>query len=275
MTLKTKVMAAALGVAASAAAAVHGALVDRSPAVVDGPRVTVLAELFTSEGCSSCPPADALLRDLATGQPLPGVEVVALSNHVDYWDHLGWRDPFSSPVFSERQSAYDAAVFRSDSIYTPQLVVDGFLQAVGSDAAAVKRLLRQAAREPKGSVQLSVTTDTDTKLTVSIHAELPANVRRHGAADLMIAVAEDGLTTRVARGENHGRTLAHDGVVRRLTRIAALGKDQHELALSASVPLDRAWRRESLRIVGFVQEKASRRVLAVGSLRITASPGAH
>ena len=98
----------------------------------DDRRVVVIAELFTSEGCSSCPPADNLLRRLLAAQPIDGVEVVALGNHVDYWDRLGWRDSFSSRLFSDRQAAYDSAVFRLKAPYTPQLVVDGATESVAA-----------------------------------------------------------------------------------------------------------------------------------------------
>src|SRR5258705_5412733 len=99
-----------------------------------GPRNVVVVKLFTSEGCSSCPSADDLLSQLAHRQPVPGVEVLALGEHVDYWDRLGWRDPLSSPAFSARQSNYDARVFHAHQLDTPQLVIDGRLERGGSDA---------------------------------------------------------------------------------------------------------------------------------------------
>ncbi len=95
----------------------------------------VIVELFTSEGCSSCPPADALLSQYVKNSPVPGVEVIALGEHVDYWNHNGWADPFSSAQFSQRQSDYSNA-FRLDSVYTPQIIVDGKAQLVGSDGDA-------------------------------------------------------------------------------------------------------------------------------------------
>src|SRR5258708_30000026 len=131
-----------------------------------GPRNIVVVELFSSEGCSSCPPADDVLTQLAHRQPVPGVEVLALGEHVDYWDRLGWRDPFSSPAFSARQSNYDVRVFHADQVYTPQLVIDGRLERVGSDARAVQRAIEQAATSPKAAV------------TVAAH--------RHGEHDLRV-----------------------------------------------------------------------------------------
>src|SRR5438045_6457778 len=136
-------------------------------------RTVVIAELSTSEGCSSCPPADDLLRRLIATQPLAGVEIIALGSHVDYWDGLGWRDPFSSALFSARQSAYDAAVFRSNGIYTPQLVVDGALEVVGSDAAAVRRTLLKAASLPKATVSVVARQESDARARVGGHVEVP------------------------------------------------------------------------------------------------------
>src|SRR5262245_13661203 len=111
-------------------------------------QTAVLVELFTSEGCSSCPPADEVLTDLLQRQPLERVTVIGLGEHVDYWDQLGWRDQFSSQAFTSRQSEYESKVFHSGSIYTPQLVIDGRFQVVGSDQAAVRRLITRAAESP-------------------------------------------------------------------------------------------------------------------------------
>ena len=117
-------------------------------------RVPVLAELFTSEGCSSCPAADDLLRRLIAEQPIDGGEVIALSEHVDYWNRLGWRDPFSSPRFSERQHEYASALGGSQ-VYTPQLVIDGRAQVVGSDWTAVRQAVVEAARDRHATVAVS------------------------------------------------------------------------------------------------------------------------
>src|SRR3954462_2451752 len=116
-------------------------------------RTPVIVELFTSEGCSSCPPADLLLNHLQQAQPVPGVQVISLSEHVDYWNQLGWTDPFSSAGFSERQKQY-ANIFRGDGVFTPQMVVDGKSQLVGSDSQKALRAITEAAKAQKAVVNL-------------------------------------------------------------------------------------------------------------------------
>src|SRR6266513_4596749 len=142
-----------------ASACARGA--DAVPAPAEtGQRVPVLVELFTSEGCSSCPRADALLALLAREQPLPGVEVLALAEHVDYWDGLGWKDAFSSAQLTARQQAY-ARRHGRPGVYTPAAVVDGSEDVVGSDARALEDRIRRAAARPKARVGLSASLSQD------------------------------------------------------------------------------------------------------------------
>lgn len=230
-----------------------------------GARTVVIAELFTSEGCSSCPPADDLLRRLIATQPVEGVEIVALGSHVDYWDRLGWRDPFSSALFSARQSGYAAAVFGSDRIYTPQLVVDGTLEALGSDGSAVRRTLLKAARHPKTMVSVVAVEEGTGRARIDVRVEVPASMRTRGNADIMVAVTEDGLATNVSRGENGGRTLLHSAVVRSMTTAGLLNSAEVAAAATTVVELGSDWKPHNLRIVGFVQEQTSRRILGGGS----------
>src|SRR5215469_9046466 len=133
-----------------------------------GARTPILVELFTSEGCSSCPPADRFLQTL-DGQPIAGTEMIVLSEHVDYWNHIGWKDPYSASFYSQRQSAY-AKRFGLDSVYTPQMVVDGTSEFVGSNSGLADKAFRKALRVPKLPVYLS-STSADASNTLHAHLE--------------------------------------------------------------------------------------------------------
>jgi hypothetical protein len=233
------------------------------------PRSVVVAELFTSEGCSSCPPADDVLSRLAA-HPVSNVEVLALGEHVDYWDRLGWRDPFSSPAYSSRQSNYDARVFHRNEVYTPQLVIDGRFEQVGSDVDGVQRAIAQAATAPKALVDVAVRGTHDRELAVDVHVDVPPALPIRESTDLLIAVAEDNLQTEVRRGENRGRTLKHSAVVRSLMSVGTLPQHDCTWSTSASIFLGLEWKPANLRIVGFLQERESRRIVGAGSARVGA-----
>ena len=210
----------------------------------------VLVELFTSEGCSSCPPADAVLARLHREQPVPGVQLIVLSEHVDYWNSLGWKDPFSAALFSDRQGQY------SGHIYTPQAVVDGRADVLGSDERAIVRAVTAAGREPHGTLRLTAT-PSGVRIAVT-------GLSGHSDAEVMVAVVEDGLVSRVERGENAGRTLAHTAVVRALQRGGTIPAAADRWTNEVPVSLDGSWRRP--RVVAFVQDARSRRILAAGVL---------
>jgi hypothetical protein len=239
------------------------AMADGLGSAAPAARTLIIAELFTSEGCSSCPPADDVLRQLVEQQPIAGVEVVALGEHVDYWDNLGWRDPFSSALMTERQSQY-ARLSRSRSIYTPQLVVDGRYECVASEIAEVRKALVAAARLPKVDVAVSGTLPDDGRLRLRVRVDVPPALASHDDADVMVAVTEDHLVSNVIRGENKGRTLGHTGVVRTIASIGELKR--HELTFSADLPIQisSGWKRGDLRAVAFVQERVSRIILGSG-----------
>jgi hypothetical protein len=238
------------------------------------PRSTVVVELFTSEGCSSCPPADDVLSQLAHQQPVADVEVLALSEHVDYWDRLGWRDPFSSPAFSSRQSNYDARVFRANQVYTPQIVIDGQLERVGSNARAVQRAIEQAAMSPKATVSVAARRSDERDLRVDLRIDMPSSFATGGALDAVVAVTEDNLSSDVRRGENGGRTLKHNGVVRSLTTIGTRPSGESAWSMAASVPWDQAWKPADIRVIAFLQARESRQIVGAGSASLDPHPGA-
>jgi hypothetical protein len=227
-----------------------------------GPRMPVLVELFTSEGCSSCPPADDLLRRLIDEQPVDGVEVVGLSEHVDYWNRLGWTDPFSSPLFSARQEHYQRAL-RTEQIYTPQVIVNGRREAIGNEWPAVRSELTAAALEPSAVLHVTPVTAGDAlHVTVSI-ADIPDVA--HGKMRVMVALAENDLAVDVKRGENARRRLRHSAVTRRLEAAGILNAAERSARVNAELTIDPAWRREQLRVLAFLQDAATDRIWGVSS----------
>lgn len=225
------------------------------------PRTPVIVELFTSEGCSSCPVADRLLRQLEQRPPSPDIEVVALGEHVDYWNHLGWQDRFSSPLFSARQQDY-GRLFRIESVYTPQMVVNGQVEFSGSDQERALREIRKAAEGPRAIAEMSMITSQVLRLKVD---KLPAGTR---GADMFLAVTEADLSSNIRNGENAGRQLQHTGVVRSLTSLGHLDmKKTAAYAADAKLDLKPEWRRENVRLVLFVQDRASRRIIGAATLR--------
>ena len=230
------------------------------PAAPAAERIPVVVELFTSEGCSSCPSADAVLRELESTQPVPGVEVLALGEHVDYWNRLGWKDPFSSAQFSQRQRAY--AENFNEGNYTPQAVVNGRYELVGSRRQELSQRIAEAARVPRATVTLTPAAAGTVTLKVS---NLPAGTT---ATQVALALTETGLATQVGRGENSGQLLRHAAVVRALRPLGTVGVDG---IFSATVPLalDPSWKTDHLRAVALVQETSSHRVVGVASLPLS------
>jgi hypothetical protein len=221
---------------------------------------SVLVELFTSEGCSDCPPADALLQKLVAAPPA-GVAIVGLGQHVDYWDRLGWKDRFSSAALTGRQRVY-ADRFNNESIYTPQMVVDGRAEFVGSDAAAARKAIERSAAAAHGMLVLALGAAGPARVTVGVEARDLPPVSKGDRADIVVAVTEDGLQSAVNSGENRGRTLVHAAVVRQMTTIGeATGASA---SARADIALAPEWVRDRIKIVAFVQERRGRAVLASG-----------
>ena len=235
------------------------------PAKFGNPRTPVLIELFTSEGCSSCPPADALLRKLDESQPVSAAELIVLSEHVDYWNDIGWRDPYSSHEFSDRQRVY-RELFGLGSVYTPQMVVDGQFELVGSDERGAIRAAEEAVMVQKIPVVLS-SIHREANHAIVLHVEagpLPSNSARSGK--VLIAIADDSDESHVTNGENAGRTLKHVAVLRSLAPVGTVDSSR-EFSRDVTVS-DKERKSQNLRIVAIVQEMAEGRVLGVGSARL-------
>jgi len=192
----------------------------------------VLVELFTSEGCSDCPPADELLRRIDQKQTGSGQLVVGISEHVTYWNRLGWTDPFSRNIYDQRQSAYSSS-FGLDSVYTPQMVVNGEEQFVGSDSAKLSEALRKQQQRPS-PVAVHIVSTSIANATLSVTYSASGNFPSQGL-DLIAVLADDTDRSSVPRGENSGRTLTHAAVARSLTRIATL-KGQAESTTQLPLP---------------------------------------
>jgi hypothetical protein len=210
------------------------------------PRTPVLVELFTSEGCSSCPPADASLAGLARTQPVDGVELIALGFHVTYWDYLGWKDPYAAPEHSARQRRY-ALDGDDNRIYTPQMVVDGARSFVGNDEEA-RLQAAAAAKQPKVPLRLTTRVEGSAVIVTVTMDTAPAK-----GLELWAALAEDGLSSEVKRGENAGRTLAHAAVVRTQVTLPAPKAMDGGFVSEARLKLGSGWKREHLRAVAVLQ----------------------
>lgn len=217
----------------------------------------VLVELFTSEGCSSCPPADRVLTTLQNDQLVPNAEVITLAFHVDYWNYLGWKDKFSTAAFSKRQEEY-ARKFRNNSSYTPQMVVDGTVEFVGSNRGQANQVIAERAAEPKPSIDLVRNGD---RLSIST-----SDLGKHAEANVILAITESKLITDVKAGENRGEKLEHTSVVRQLVTLGKVKSGDKVFRDETEIPKDPNWKTENLRYVVFVQESQSLKVLAVSSV---------
>ncbi len=258
---------------------VCGLLFVRAAVAGDKPELTsnsahpVLVELFTSEGCSSCPPADALLEKLDSVQPIPGAQLIVLSEHVDYWDHDGWKDANSSALLTERQEAYVRAL-RLSTAYTPQFIVDGSSEVRANNPTEANEIFNKAAAQTKEPVSIGeVAADpaNPTVLRVRITANGSSNERNGNEhnADIYVAVALDHVESQVLHGENGGKRLTHTAVVQQLAKVGKLPKkgsfdEVVQLKLKPGTDL------KNIRLIAFVQESGPGKVIG-SALRKPAS----
>jgi hypothetical protein len=203
-------------------AASPGSSIDAAPSSV------AIVELFTSEGCSSCPPADALLRQINLKETDAGQLIVGISEHVTYWNNLGWKDPYSLPVFTDRQSVY-ASRLSPEGSYTPQMVLNGRDQFVGSDASALERALRNDARREHFGLRIVSSAPT----TEGIDVKFAFTGNPPKPLDIIAVLADDTDRSKVLRGENSGRQLQHVSVARSMSRVATVTADgEHSVHVS-------------------------------------------
>ena len=234
-----------------------------------GARTPVLVELFTSEGCSSCPPADALLEKLDQQQPIPGAEVIALEEHVNYWDQQGWVDPFSGAQWTERQQDY-AAARHDHGIYTPQMVINGQAEFVGSREREARQAIAAAAAQTHPEITVSnISSNKPNECQFKVSVGKLSQPNNAPQADVYLAITETGLHSAVKAGENSGVDVRHSAVVRTLKKIGSADMVR-DPAFSGdpSIKLDKNWKRENLRAVVFVQDKRGHHVLGAAEARI-------
>jgi hypothetical protein len=253
-------MGRTLAVAILVAAAICVSIVVAKTTEFGVPRKAVVVELFTSEGCSSCPPADELLGHLRQELSAKNIQVIPLGFHVDYWNSLGWKDRFSSAQFTQRQEQYTHTL-KADGPYTPEMVVDGEVEFVGNDAGQAQRTIRQQASQLE-TAQVKIAIAGADQLTVQIKG--PASPK--AGALVMLAITEDNLSTQVFSGENGGHKLHHAAVVRELRQVGTLNNG----AIETTVPLklEKDWKRNDLRAVVFVQQGPSGKIEGAASVAL-------
>ncbi|MGC2161466.1 MAG: DUF1223 domain-containing protein [Silvibacterium sp.] len=231
---------------------VFGGEREQAAGAQDATQHPVLLELFTSEGCSSCPPTDEWLQRVDASQPIPGVQVIVLSEHVDYWDHDGWKDPYSSELLTARQREYVDGLHLRD-VYTPQLILDGSSELLLNDVQKTTKALEDAAATPGVSVRIdSVKVAAGNPHVLEGRIEVDPRSQGHGG-DVYVATAIDHVTTKVLSGENGGHELTNVAVVEDLVKIGKLEKGK-SFAQDFQVKLKPGSDPANLRVVAFVQE---------------------
>lgn len=228
----------------------------------------VVVELFTSEGCSSCPPADALLMKLETAQPVQGAKVIAIEEHVDYWNHDGWTDPFSSTIWTQRQADY-VLKFKGKEPYTPQMIVDGQTQMVGGHELEAREAIQQAASQPQTDVTVSPGESSGASQDFKVRiGKLVGNTDKD-SSEVWLAITESGLGSSVGAGENAGKDLRHASVLRSLHKIGvAKGNGDTTFDSSTKVKFNSGWKRQNLQVVVFIQDRKSLHILGAASIAL-------
>ena len=220
-----------------------------------GPQTAALIELYTSEGCSSCPPADRWLSSLA-GPSVPQ-GVVPIAFHVSYWDYIGWKDVFADERYTERQRALAKAT-GARMVYTPQVMLDGRDFRDWSNARAVSQAIAKAnAMASRAQIEIAARSASEGTATATLRPGVKAD-----DLALFVAITQNGLSSRVTAGENRGEKLAHSFVVRELAVIRGAGTQSSPVLRGAFAFKPRAdWKLENMSLVAFVQNVKTGEVL--------------
>ncbi|MEO5909623.1 MAG: DUF1223 domain-containing protein [Pelobium sp.] len=230
--------------------------VDSKTLSVNGSKGFVLIELYTSEGCSSCPSADQLLKQIR--EEYKGKQVYVLAYHVDYWNRLGWKDKFSDHRFSERQSAY-ANNFRSSSVYTPQAVVNGKDEMVGSATGQLKNAINKYLNK-SSEIEFVAKVGNIGSSSMKVNFDLPAEAKNK---NLIVNLVQKDVITNVKAGENGGRLLPHANVVRAYQSILVEGNQK-----LVTIELPEGFKKEDYELISFVQDKNQGTVLGVLEIKL-------
>ncbi len=231
----------------------------KNPASAAARKSFVLIELYTSEGCPTCPPADENLARLENEQPVADAEIVTLALHVDYWNSLQWKDVYSSPLFSRRQQIYSQALKINQS-YTPQMIVDGRAEFTGNNLAKARKAIHEAAKTNKAWIEIAPRA-AGYKIEIT---GIPA----HETATVFLAITEDNLASNRKSGRKSNEKVEHISVVRELKSLGMLTATQTNLEIETALQIQADWKKEDLKLVVFVQENASRKILGANRIKI-------
>ncbi len=214
-----------------------------------------VVELFTSEGCNTCPPAEKLFSSLKADAKKSGKNIFFLEYHVDYWNKLGWKDPYSSFQYTNRQKNY-TSVLNEESMYTPMMIVNGSKSFTGSDKQKADAAIHEALSE-SAATGLKIKIDSTAADTLYLHYEATKTDKNY---IIRAAITEDGLVSSITKGENSGLTLSHDAVVRTF-----FSSDLLKTVSQLKIPMKKFQPGKKCEVVAFIQHKQTMKVLAVTS----------
>lgn len=216
----------------------------------------VLLELFTSKSCFNCPPAERLLNQLESEQPFQQAELITLEYHVDHMDTFSRRDKYASPLFTQRQIIYERK-FRTGKLFTPQMIVDGDIQFIGTKFDRAEKAVAKTLEKEKAEIKLSI---KDERLHFSI-SDIPAQL----GSTIYLAIAEDGITTR-STDEKSGKYLSNVSLVRRLNGLGRIEANQKSIEMDTNFQIQADWKKENIKLILFIQDNVNRNIYAIGRI---------